>query len=277
MNMKLAICNETYRDWEWDRAFRHAAATGYQGLEIAPFTLCDEQGNLDTSRAGELRQAARTAGLQIIGFHWLLAFTSGLHLTSPSAAVRQDTAAHLIRLAELCGELGGQVMVFGSPQQRNRQPGVAQDEAVLFADDVVRQVLPALEINDVVLAMEPLGPEETDFLNTAAETIEFCQRFQSPHLKLLLDVKAMSTEAQPIPEIIEASRDWLVHFHANDPNRRGPGMGDVPYTPILSKLSEIGYGGWVSVEVFDHSVSVEDLVEQSAANLNRAQIAAGIR
>ena len=76
-----------------------------------------------------MRRQAKHAGLEIVGLHWLLGNTKGFHLTSPDAAVRRKTAAYLGDLARLCGELGGRIMVLGSPQQRNLAPGMTSSKA----------------------------------------------------------------------------------------------------------------------------------------------------
>jgi sugar phosphate isomerase/epimerase len=73
----------------------------------------------------------------------------------------------------------------------------------------------------------------------------------------------MSSEATPIPDLLRRNRTHLVHFHANDPNRQGPGFGQLRFEPILAALEEIGYNGWVSVEVFDYSPGVEQLAQRS--------------
>ena len=265
--MKLAICNETYRDWDWSRAFAHARQHGYSGVEVAPFTLGGDDCQFPQEKIRQLKSIASQESLQIIGLHWLLAFTEGYHLTSADAEIQRATSSYLARLSQLCRELGGNVMVFGSPHQRSYPPEVSNAEAVDYACTVIENALPAFENHNVVLALEPLGEHETNFLNTAEQAIEICQRFDSPNVRLHLDVKAMSCEAKPIPQIIRESREWIEHFHANDPNLRGPGMGDVDFVPILKALSDIDYDKWISVEVFDQEISIEELVEQSSSYL----------
>ena len=267
--MKLAICNETFQNWPHDRAFAFARECGYTGIEIAPFTLAKSAFEVDAAMRAELRELASRNQLEIIGLHWLLAGTEGYYLTTPDAAVRRRTAEYLEELAKLCRELGGSVMVLGSPKQRNLLPGVSHEQGIEFAADVLRMAMPTLERLGVTLAVEPLGPEEGDFLRTADSARDLISRVGSPKCRLHLDVKAMSTEEAPIPEIIRRNADLLAHFHANDPNRQGPGMGKVPFGPILQALQSVSYSGWVSVEVFDYSPGPERLASESIANLRR--------
>ncbi len=92
----------------------------------------------------------------------------------------------------------------------------------------------------------------------------------SPHVRLHLDVKAMASESKPIAEIIHTHRDILAHFHANDPNRQGPGFGEVNFNPIFAALADINYRGWISVEVFDYSPGIERLARESMQNMLHA-------
>ncbi len=161
-------------------------------------------------------------------------------------------------------------MVLGSPLQRNLLEGVSHEAAMEHAAAVLRQAMPLCGDFDVTIAVEPLGPGEGDFLNTAAAGMQLVQMVGSPHCRLHLDVKAMSSESVAIPEIIRASRAQLAHFHANDPNLLGPGMGDVDFRPIFAALREVGYDGWVSVEVFDYKPSPEEIARQSMENMRQA-------
>ncbi len=261
--MKFAICNETFQDWPFDRAFAYAQDCGYTGIEIAPFTIGPSAYDIPHDKRQEIKGQIADAGLECVGLHWLLAKTEGYYLTDPDDTVRDATGDYLAELARLCADLGGTIMVLGSPQQRNLLKGISHEHAMELAAKAITRAVPVLEDRGVTLALEPLGPSEGDFLNTAASGIELAQRIDSPHVRLHLDVKAMSSEQKPVADVIRASKDWTAHFHANDPNLKGPGMGDVAFEPIFAALDETDYDGWVSVEVFDYTPGIETICEES--------------
>ena len=269
--MKYAICNETFGDWPLDRALAYAREVGYTGWEVAPFMLTDDIVSFRTDDRVAYRQQVEDAGFEITGLHWLLAKTEGLHLTTMDVDVRQRTSGYIADLARLCHDLGGKVMVLGSPQQRNVPEGQSMESAMENAAEVIRAAVPVLEELQVQIALEPLGHEEGNFLLTAAKARDLQQMVNSDQVKLHLDVKAMSDEETPVPQIIRDNADAMIHFHANDPNRQGPGMGDVDFVPIFQALQDIGYDDWISVEVFDYSPGVETLVTESMENMRRAK------
>ena len=267
--MKFAICNETFGDWNLSDALKLARETGYTGWEVAPFMLSDDIRNFDQQARQNYRRQVEQAGLEIIGLHWLLAKTEGLYLTSQEEHVQKSTASYLEQLAELCRDLGGKVMVLGSPQQRNVPEGQSMDSAMECAEKVLASVTPTLESTGVQIAVEPLGREEGNFLNHASDARTLIDQIGHPSIQLHLDVKAMSDEGIPIDQIIRDNASAMIHFHANDPNRRGPGMGEVDFIPIFRALKEIDYRGWTSVEVFDYTPGIETLVVESMDNMRK--------
>ena len=267
--MRFAICNETFGAWPLARACEFAVSCGYTGLEIAPFTLAPLVTDVSSAARAEIRRTLAASGLDCIGLHWLLAKTEGFHVTHPDPAVRDRTVAYLADLAKLSADLGGRVLVFGSPKQRSLLPGVSHEQATNHLHEVFTRLLPTLESTDTVVALEPLSTVETDVLTTAAETCRLIERIGSPHVRLHLDVKAMASEPDSIPEIIRASARHLEHFHANDANLQGPGFGAVDFAAIFTALHSIGYAGWTSVEVFDYTPGVERLVRESIGYMQR--------
>jgi sugar phosphate isomerase/epimerase len=267
--MRFAICNELFEGWAFDEMCRASKAAGYDGIEVAPFTLAPRITDVSPQRRAELRTQAADAGVEIIGLHWLLAGTQGLYLTSPDEAVRRATADYIVALGEATRDLGGSLMVFGSPKQRSLLPGVSAEQAFAWATDVFQRVMPALADAGVTICMEPLSPSETDFINTCAEAERLINAVNHPHFGLHLDVKAMSSEPTPVVELIRRYGPKAGHFHANDANLRGPGFGDVDFVPIFRALRESGYRGWVSVEVFDYKPDPVTIATKSAEYMRR--------
>ncbi len=268
--IRLGICNELFEGWDFAEVCRTVHRLGYDGLEIAPFTLAPTITDVSPARRRELRAMISDAGLATIGLHWLLAKTEGFYLTTPDAAIRRATAEYLVELAGATRDLGGRLMVLGSPHQRDLLPGVKYEEAEGYAVGVFRAIMPYLADFGVDLCLEPLAPSETDFLNTCDQAEQIIARVGHPNLKLHMDVKAQSGESgRTVPELIARHAAGAGHFHAQDVNLRGPGMGDVDFAPILRALVASGYDRWVSVEVFDYSAGAEETAARSIACLKR--------
>jgi sugar phosphate isomerase/epimerase len=267
--MKFAICQELFEGWDWERQCRFIREVGYDGVEVAPFTLAPRITDVSPARRHELRAQAESNGLTICGLHWLLAKTDGLHLTTFDTQVRRGTADYLRALGNACADLGGTVLVFGSPAQRNLERGLSKEQALEHAAEVFRAAMPALADRGVTLAMEPLTPKETDFINTCAEAEQLIRMVDHPNFRLHQDVKAMLSEATPIPELIRRYAPLTAHFHVNDDNLLGPGMGRTDFHPIFAALEETQYSGWVSVEVFDYRPGAEKIARESLDYMRR--------
>jgi len=273
--IRLGICNELFEGWDFAEVCRTVKTLGYEGLEIAPFTLAPRIIDLGSDRRRELRAMVEDSGLVTIGLHWLLAKTEGFYLTSPDREVRLRTGDYLVSMAEATRDLGGSLVVFGSPKQRDLLPGVSQEQATEYAIEVFQRVMPTIGAIGVDFCLEPLAPTETNFLNTCAQAMAVIEAVNHPHFKLHMDVKAQSGETgTSVPELIRRYAREAGHFHAQDVNLKGPGMGDVDFGPIMKALASSGYDRWVSVEVFDFSPGAVETARQSIACLKRELAAA---
>src|SRR3984957_11987960 len=160
--MKLGICNELFEGWEFDRVCRVVKELGYDGIEIAPFTFAPMVYDISPGRRREIKAIIEDSGLRAIGLHWLLAKTEGFYLTTPDAAVRRETGDYLLALAEATRILGGELMVLGSPKQRDLLPGVTESQALAYAVEVFERIMPEIGGLGVDLCLEPLAPSETN-------------------------------------------------------------------------------------------------------------------
>ena len=257
--MKLALCNEVLQPLPFARQCEVTKALGYDGLEVAPFTLADNPMDLSDAQAVEFKRVAADHGLRIYGLHWLLVAPAGLSIVSADDALRTKTVAVMRRMAELCQLMGGAYLVHGSPKQRSVPANETRAAALARAQDCFAQVARHAQACGVTYCIEPLSRKETDVLNTVAEAAQMVDAIGSPALRTMIDCSAAGqTETLAVADLM---RQWMptgriAHVQVNDPNRRGPGQGAMAFAPILRALLDMRaqghYGGIVAVEPFDY-------------------------
>lgn len=250
--MLVSLCNEVIAALPFERQCELAAELGYDGLELAPMTLDPEPHRLSAVRRAALRRAAADAGIVITGLHYLMRAPAGLSITARDAAQRERTIGVMRDLCGLAADLGGKVLVHGSPDQRKLEPGF-EDEGRKHAIECFAAAAEAAAGAGVVYCVEPLSRAQTGHINTIAEAAAIVTAIGNPALRTMLDCSsAGATETEAIPDVIKR---WLptgliAHVHFNDPNRRGPGDGDLDFAPILNALRECRYAGNAAIEPF---------------------------
>src|SRR5437667_11615514 len=98
--MKFAICNEIFQGWKIEDVFGYCRRLGYEGVELAPFTLANSVVEIAASERRRIRQEAAKVGIEIAGIHWLLVKPEGLHLIHPDREIRARTAAYFCELVD---------------------------------------------------------------------------------------------------------------------------------------------------------------------------------
>lgn len=251
---RLALCNEVLRELDFAQQCALAASLGYDGLEVAPFTLSDTPHLLPQAHIAHLRRIVADSGIVISGLHWLLVQPAGLSLTDPDATVRLRTIDVMRRLVALCAALGGEYLVHGSPAQR-RLPDTGAADARAWAMEAFWMAADAATTAGLRYCLEPLSRSETNFINTIAEAADIIETIDRPGLCTMLDASAATRTETDSPATLALR--WLPsgligHVHLNDTSRQGPGQGDTPIAPILRALIAGGYPHWIGIEPFDY-------------------------
>lgn len=247
--MKLSLCNEVIRELPFERQCALAAALGYQGLEVAPFTLGDDAWRMPATKRAAVRRACADAGVEVSGLHWLLAAPAGLSIATDDRAVWQRSLDVMLSSIELCAELGGAYLVHGSPAQRR----VAAPDDAKRVEAAWAAAAAAAEKAGVVYCLEPLARPDCNFVNTLAEAEDIVRRIGGPAFRLMIDTLASALEEKE--PVADAIRRWMptglmAHIQFNDRNKRGPGEGTDKFAPVVEALSDTGYDGWVAMEPF---------------------------
>ena len=253
--MRIALCNEVIAPMPFPRQCEYAAKLGYDGLEVAPYTLSDEPHRIGAAQLAAARSAAQDCGIAVTGLHWLLVKPAGLSISTKDDAVRKKTVDIMRGFVDQCAELGGRYLVHGSPHQRRVDPGETRAAAMERACESFAAVAEHAAKAGVVYCIEPLSAEQTPLINTLDEAATLVGRIGSPAIKSMLDCSSAGRmEKEPLPALVDRwlPKGVIAHVQVNDRNRRGPGQGEQRFAPLFASLRRNGYRGDVAVEPFDY-------------------------
>jgi sugar phosphate isomerase/epimerase len=250
--LKIFLCNEVIRDLDFPQQCVFARQTGYDGLEIAPFTLSEEPHRMTAAEVSAFRRVAEEEGVIISGLHWLLAAPPGLSITSEDEDVAAATLEFGRRLVDLCVELGGTYLVHGSPAQRRLVTG-RESEGRRRGQAYLAAVAKTAESAGVSYVIEPLSRLDTSFVTSVDEAIAMIGEIGSGALSTMVDCYAAASNGEDIPLLLSRWAGKAVrHLHFNDDNKRGPGEGGTDFAAILDRLRSLDYSGTSAVEPFVH-------------------------
>jgi sugar phosphate isomerase/epimerase len=275
---RFALCNELFQKSPLAEVCRRVSQLGYQGFEIAPFTLAEDPAAIATSLRSEIRKTIADEGLEFVGLHWLLAAPPGLQVSTNDTALRTRSWNYVRRLIDLCADLvtpgsrQNPVVVFGSPKQRSSAPGSSPAEARQFFIEGIAAVAPHAESLRVTLLVEALSPAQTDVVTSLADAVLIVRQIASPAVQTMFDVHNAIAETEPHEVLLERYFPHIRHIHVNEMDGREPGMGDYDFLNLLRKLSEMNYAGWVSLEAFDFSRDPRDIAARALETLQAAQL-----
>lgn len=271
---RLSVCNELYEKADFAGTCGSIRRAGWDGIEIAPFTLMTDATRLPPGRRREVRDIIVSEGLAFVGLHWLTVGPAGLHVTTPEVSVRRRSWEYVRGLVELCADLrpsgrSGGVMVFGSPMQRGTTGGLTREQAEANYIEGVRSIVPDLEAAGVTLCVEALPSDQCDVIVSLDRAAGIVDEVGSSAVQTMFDSHNAVEEAEPHHELV--ARHWrkIRHIHVNELDGSYPRpSGGYDFKPVLQVAKDRGFEGWVSMEVFDFTPGAETIVNESIAYLN---------
>lgn len=272
---KYSMCNESMRELPWEEQCSIIGNAGYKGVEIAAFTLVKNGvGDISTGQRKDMVKTIQNAGLECVGLHWLLAPPpKGLHFTTPDATVRAKSVAYLNELIDFCGDLGGHVMIFGSPKQRSTVGAETVEEAKKHFVEGLTAVADHAQQRDVKILVEHLDHTQTNVVNTLAEALNIVKRVNHPAIDMMFDFHNTKDETEPFEVLIKRYYNHIQHVHVQEMDGEYLGTGDAvtKYVGSFQLLKDLGYNKWISLEVFDFKPGGKTIAEGSMKALKKIE------
>ncbi|MFK4115533.1 sugar phosphate isomerase/epimerase family protein [Microbacterium sp. NPDC006705] len=245
----LAVSNIA---WDASEEADVAAAlqrAGVRSVEIAPTKVFADPTDVSDNAIATYRAFWADHGISVVAFQSMLFGYPDLSIFGDDTVARQ-TMDRLSAFIDLAGRMGAGRLVFGSPRNRRRPEGVADDVVWRRAIDFFASVGERAESAGVVFCIEPNPPQYgCDFVTTAAEGEQLVRDTATAGFGLHLDVAGMTLAGDTPAEAIRSARDVLCHYHVSAPEL-GPIEEDVvDHVSAFRALGEIGYDGHVSIEM----------------------------
>lgn len=235
--------------------FELAKEIGFEGIEVRGRILLEEEGKIK-----EYKKASEEVGIEISSI--CAGYRNFLLEGEPEN--RRKAREDIKKLLEIGSELGAigliVVPIFGRPQISDLSP---YKNAVELEKELLLSQLPEIvEFAEKVkccILLEPLNRYETHFLNRLSQAVEYCEKINSPYLKIMADFFHMNIEEANISESIEKAVKWISHIHLADSNRILPGMGHIDFESGFKSLKKINFENYMVLECGVPEPKIENL------------------
>lgn len=270
---RFAVCNEVFGKTPLRQTCARVRALGYDGIELAPFTLSDDPVSLSRNERQEIARTIEQEGLEFVGLHWLLVSPAELHATTSDLGLRRRTWDYIRGLVDLCSDLGDRntgtkgVVVFGSPRQRSTVPGVSPAQAIETFTEEIARLAPHAEGRGVEVLIEALPKDQSDVINRLEEAVRIVEQVGSPAIQSMFDTHNTADETESGPELIRKYLPFIRHVHVNEMNGQEPGMGTYDFASVLRTLADLDYSRWVSLEAFDFTRDPDEIAGRAIRHL----------
>lgn len=254
--MRLALSNLALPQTASDQDLACLSDLGLAGLEVAPTRIAPWD-SLSPDVLRRFRSRLAAVGLSVPSLQAIFYGCEG-------AALLGDASAFLImhdqvrRVAEIAGQLGVSVAVFGAPKQRLRG-SLSTDEAfALGAERLSVLAKTAQDAGDLVLGLEPVPHYYGgDYLPRWRDVVAMVDTVDHPGLRVHLDTGCVMLGGDDIGEAVKSCNGLLAHFQIAEPGLGGFSLPQADHSAAATALQAIRYEGWTSIEMLEQPEGLE--------------------
>jgi sugar phosphate isomerase/epimerase len=257
--MKLAFSTNAFKKFSLVESIKAIADIGYDAIEI----LCDiphaYPPNFTGKKIQTVRELISKCNIQISNLNafTLYAITDVYHPSwiENDGHLRELRIQHTINCIQLASKIGAKNLSTepGGPVDRNRSNYIGRLEK-LFIDGLARAAQIA-EQEGIKLLVEP---EPNLLLENSRQFLNFIKNVHSDSIKLNFDIGHFYCVGEDPVKLIYELSEYIEHFHLADiadnriHNHLIPGQGAIDFRSVFKAIDNIGYKGFVTVELYPY-------------------------
>ncbi|MBB2914659.1 protein FrlC [Streptosporangium becharense] len=269
---QITGANFAYQHLPFERFLDDAADLGRERVELWGIAPQFHLPQLSDAEARAVRRRVESRGLTV---HCLTPeqVMYPVNVASPDTRLRAASIALFRRAAELCAELGAELLLLTPGRGFEDEPVEAGWRRSADALGEIAAYAGALGVTCVV---EPLQRLESNLVNDSRTLARMLDEIGAPNLGAVLDTVGMAVAGESVDDYFDALGDRVRHVHLIDGRPAGHlawGDGELPLADYLAALDRRGYQGCMTFELFgdgSYALDPRPVVERCLAAVRDA-------
>jgi sugar phosphate isomerase/epimerase len=241
--LKYSYNTLCYHDEPGEVSVERVARYGYDAIELA-----GERDRYDTLA---VKAALEQHGIVVGSI--CSQFTPERDLAHPDADIRRGALAYVKDMVDMAEELGAATVIVTPTACMKGAPLADRGAEHQWALEGIQAAAEHAAGKGVDLTLECWNRYETYWLNRLEQAVELMAELDASNVGVMGDTFHMNIEEADIADAIRTAGPKLNHIHFADSARLAPGTGHIDFEPALAALIEVGYAGYVTMELLPNT------------------------
>ena len=250
--MKLSYSTKLYYNYRLEDAIKRGAKLGYPGVEIWGGRPHAYYRDMNADAVASIRKVLDETGVEISGFI-PAQFGYPTNLCSPIENIRKDSVEYIKKSMDASLDLGCKKVSL-CPGRTLYGQGYKQGMIDLKAS--LSSLVDYAIQKDVLLLLEPAHMMESDLILTVEDGARIIEDEKYENMGIALDTGHCHVNKEVLKDTVYLLDEKKIpmHIHLDDNDTSGdqhkvPGEGTINFVPFLQALNEVGYDGYLTVEL----------------------------
>jgi fructoselysine 3-epimerase len=241
--------------------FKRIAGIGYDGIEIGAAAPHAYPSHLNKDRRKAIKRILDDGGIAVSSMLPAPGGGPGFNVASPLAEERREAIDQYKQVIELCSDLGGPTVMYIAGWQIY---GTSRIQAWAWSREALSEIAKTAADFGIMLVVEPT-PTDSNLVESCDDAIEMMEQIGAKNVGLMFDTQHAYYRNEVPTDYVYRMGENLRHIHLSEFGRLAPGAGRGDFVGLVSALREIGYKGYLTMEIGFNRRDVEpDLVARQA-------------
>jgi len=243
------LCYSSFPVWvpsySLEETAKRIARAGYDGIEIGCAAPHAYPAHISTERRRELRKIIEGEGLVVSS---LLPAPGGGPGNNPASLLREERAAaiaHYKEVVDLASDLGAERVLYVAGW---RSYGVDARDALGWTLAALTDVGEHAAGKGITICIEPTSAD-SNLIDTAGHALKLRDDCGLANVKVMFDTYHALYRNEVSSDYVYEMAPHLAHVHFADIDRLPPGEGVVDWVGVMQALKDIGFDGYVTMEI----------------------------